>query len=223
MDMSGMDHGKPPAPPQDLRFADYPTRSKAKGMEPADLSSLGPVHAHGPEGHGAINVMVAQQPRRRLAERLLGQEDAPWRVLCYADLRARTPRADPGPVTRELELHLTGHMERYIWSFNGKTFAEEPYIDLVYGERLRITYVNDTMMTHPIHLHGMFVELENGRGELQPLKHTVSVAPAERLSVLLTADELGDWAFHCHLLYHMDSGMFRVVRVQAPELAGVSS
>jgi len=164
--------------------------------------------------------MVATQPRRRLAERPTGLADAPWRVLCYADLEARDPRPDPGPVSREIELHLTGHMERYIWSFNGKKFSEEPFINLTYGERVRIVYINDTMMTHPLHLHGMFVELENGRGDARPLKHTVSVAPAERISVLVTADELGDWAFHCHLLYHMDMGMFRVVRVRPADDAG---
>lgn len=222
MDHGGMSHAAAPLPlvvPADLHLADYPTRSRAKGIEPADLDSLGPVPAHGPGGHGPLNPMVATKPRRRLAERLVGQEDAPWRVLCYADLKARAARPDPGPVTRELELHLTGHMERYSWSFDGKKFSEAPYIDLAYGERLRITYVNDTMMTHPLHLHGMFVELDNGRGDRLPLKHTVSVAPAERISVLLTADEVGDWAFHCHLLFHMDMGMFRVVRVRPDSVA----
>tara|TARA_B100001989_G_scaffold248472_1_gene222143 strand:- start:621 stop:1223 length:603 start_codon:yes stop_codon:yes gene_type:complete len=195
-------------------------RSAAKGIDPADLSSLGAVPPHGPEAHGPTNQTVAQQPRRRLAERPLGLDDVPWRVLCYADLEAREVRPDPGPVSRDIEIHLTGHMERYIWSFNGKKFSEDPFIELTYGERVRIVYVNDTMMNHPLHLHGMFVEIENGRGLRRPLKHTVSVAPAERISLLVTADELGDWAFHCHLLMHMDMGMFRVVRVRPNAMAG---
>ena len=130
----------------------------------------------------------------------------------YADLEARIARPDEGPPDREIEIHLTGHMERYVWSFNGEKFSDNPYIELVYGERVCVTYINDTMMTHPIHLHGMFVELENGRAS-RPLKHTVSVSPAEQISFLVTAKERGDWAYHCHLLYHMDAGMFRVVRV----------
>jgi len=221
-DMEGMSGDEMPtaAVPADLSKSSYAVRSRAKGIEPTDLASLGKPAMHNDDRHGSTNVMVAQQPRIRLAERLNGLEDAPWRVLMYADLEARLQRPDPGPVDREIEIHLTGHMERYIWSFNGKTFEEDPYIDLRYGERVRITYVNDTMMTHPIHLHGMFVEIENGRAN-RPLKHTVSVAPAERISVLVTADERGDWAYHCHLLYHMDMGMFRVVRV-VDAVAGVT-
>ncbi len=219
----------PPGPPSghhmarmkqaDLSGATYAQRSAAKGIAPADLDGLGAVPAHGSGSHGSTNPMVAQQPRRRLAERPTGLTDVPWRVLCYADLEARHHRPDPGPVSREIELHLTGHMERYIWSFDGKKFSEDPFIDLTYGERVRIVYVNDTMMNHPLHLHGMFVELENGRGASRPLKHTISVAPAERISLLVTADELGDWAFHCHLLYHMDMGMFRIVRVRPGDVA----
>ncbi len=113
-----------------------------------------------------------------------------------------------------MELHLTGHMERYMWSFDGRKFSEvrEP-IQMRHGERLRLVLVNDTMMEHPIHLHGMFVELDNGAGDYRPRKHTVSVKPAERMTLLLTADEPGRWAFHCHLLYHMHMGMMRVVQV----------
>ena len=101
-----------------------------------------------------------------------------------------------------------------MWSFDGKKFSEvKAPIEVRYGERLRIVLVNDTMMEHPIHLHGMFVELDNGQGEFRPRKHTVNVRPAERMTLLLTADEPGRWAWHCHLLYHMHMGMFRVMEV----------
>jgi FtsP/CotA-like multicopper oxidase with cupredoxin domain len=118
------------------------------------------------------------------------------------------------PPEREIELHLTGNMERYMWSFDGRKFSEvKAPIDFRHEERLRLTLVNDTMMEHPIHLHGMWMELENGHGDRIPRKHTISIKPAERVSVLIDADAPGRWAFHCHLLYHMEMGMFRVVRV----------
>lgn len=209
-------------PPMWLKGAStYAERSRSKGIEPADLSGFAKPEPHGPDGHGPGNIMVAQQPRIRVAERGIGLEDAPRRVLVYADLMSPVDQPDPREPSREIELHLTGHMERYIWSFNGEKFSDDPFIELAYDERVRITYVNDTMMVHPIHLHGMFVELENGRGRRAPSKHTVMVAPGERLSVLVTANEAGDWAFHCHLLYHMDFGMFRIVRVADPKIAGV--
>ena len=105
-------------------------------------------------------------------------------------------------------------MQRNMWSFDGKTYSDatEP-IRFRYGERVRLTFVNDTMMEHPLHLHGMWMYLENGSGAYLPRKHTIVVKPAERLSVLVSADAPGSWAFHCHLLLHMESGMFRVVRV----------
>ena len=103
-----------------------------------------------------------------------------------------------------------------MWSINGKTYAEDPLIPLTLGERLRLTLVNDTMMNHPMHLHGMWMELENGHGERIPRVHTVIVKPAERLSLLIEVDAPGPWAFHCHVLYHMELGMFRVAMVQPP-------
>ena len=105
-------------------------------------------------------------------------------------------------------------MERYMWSFDGKKFSQAPEpIQIRLGERLRVTLVNDTMMEHPIHLHGMWMELENGAGAFRPRKHTLNVKPAERISFLATPDLPGKWAFHCHILYHMEAGMFRVVEV----------
>jgi CopA family copper-resistance protein len=175
----------------------------------------GPVVAtHDADTHGVGNVAVAQVQRDRTAEPGTGLADVEHRVLVYADLLSREPGRDPRAPQRDIELHLTGHMERYMWSFDGKKFSEvRAPIEMRHGERLRIVLVNDTMMEHPIHLHGMFVELDNGAGAHRPRKHTVSVKPAERLCLLLTADEPGRWAFHCHLLYHMHMGMMRVVEV----------
>jgi CopA family copper-resistance protein len=135
------------------------------------------------------------------------------RVLTYADLRARYRGADGRPPTREIELHLTGNMQRYIWGFNGKEFGQSQPIAIRLGERIRIVLVNDTMMEHPIHLHGLWSELENGHGPFNPYKQTVIVKPSERLSYLVSADTPGAWAYHCHLLYHMQAGMFRAVVV----------
>jgi len=118
-------------------------------------------------------------------------------------------------VDRTVELHLTGNMERYMWSFDGEQYHRDmPDIALRHGERVRFVLINDTMMAHPIHLHGMFFELDVGACESNPLKHTVNVQPAERSSFVVTAEEVGRWAFHCHILYHMDAGMFRVVQVR---------
>ena len=135
------------------------------------------------------------------------------RVLTYADLRALYKGVDGRPPTREIILHLTGNMERFIWGFDGYKFSQAEPIHLKLGERVRFVLINDTMMEHPIHLHGLWSELENGNGEFSPYKHTVIVKPAERLSCLVSADTLGRWAFHCHLLYHMAAGMFRTVVV----------
>jgi len=135
------------------------------------------------------------------------------RVLTYSDLRALYKGVDGRPPTREIILHLTGNMERFIWGFDGYKFSQADPIHLKLGERVRFVLINDTMMEHPIHLHGLWSELENGSGELSPYKHTVIVKPGERVSYLVSADTPGRWAFHCHLLYHMAAGMFRTVVV----------
>jgi CopA family copper-resistance protein len=139
------------------------------------------------------------------------------RSLTYGDLRARKPGVDPRPPTRELVLRLTGNMNRFIWGFNGKKYTEVGPIDVTLGERFRLRMINDTMMSHPIHLHGMWMELENGGGTHQPYLHTVNVQPAESLSVLITPVATGQWALHCHILYHFEAGMFRTVRVLPKE------
>ncbi|MEP2777247.1 MAG: copper resistance system multicopper oxidase [Luteolibacter sp.] len=169
---------------------------------------------HGPDKHGPGNSAVAMSPQNRLGEPGTGLEGMPWRVLVYNDLQSLEANYDKRPPEREIELHATGNMERYIWGFDGKKYSEakEP-IEFYYGERLRFTWVNDTMMDHPLHLHGMWMELDNGHGIHNPRKHTVILKPGEKLSLNITADAPGVWAFHCHILYHMDMGMFRVVSV----------
>ena len=169
---------------------------------------------HGPDNHGIGNQSTPEFTRSRLDDPGVGLGGEGRRVLVYTDLRALHPYPDRRQPERELELHATGHMERFIWSFEGKKFSQEPDpIHFRYGERLRWTFVNDTMMEHTFHLHGMFMELENGTGDYLPRKHTVLVKPAERVSVAITPIERGPFAFHCHLNLHMEAGMFRVVLV----------
>ncbi len=155
---------------------------------------------------------IAEAPTERLST--AGEGFPPGRrVLTYTDLRARHRGTDPRPPGREIELHLTGNMERFIWAFDGVKFSDAEPIRLALGERVRLVLVNDSMMEHPIHLHGLWSELENGHGEFRPYKHTINVKPGERLSYLVSADTPGHWAFHCHLLFHMEAGMFRTVIV----------
>jgi len=156
---------------------------------------------------------VAADATQRLNEPGIGLDNNGRRVLTYSDLRARWRGVDLRPPRREIVLHLTGNMERFIWGFDGYKFSEAKPIRLKLGERVRITLINDSMMNHPIHLHGLWSELENGHGEFRPYKHTINVKPGERLSYLVSADTPGEWAYHCHLLYHMEAGMFRKVIV----------
>ncbi|MBW4038322.1 MAG: copper resistance system multicopper oxidase [Acidobacteria bacterium] len=173
------------------------------------LRPSNPVHMHlGPQVDN-----IPMQVTQRLNDPGVGLSDNGRRVLTYADLRARFRGVDPRPPSREIELHLSGNMERYIWGFNGQKFSAAEPIELKLGERVRFILINDTMMEHPIHLHGMWSELENGHGDLRPYKHTIIVKPAERVSYLVSADTPGRWAYHCHLLYHMEAGMFRTVVV----------
>ena len=160
--------------------------------------------------------MISPMPADRTGDRPTGLEDVPGKVLTYRDLVALTPNPNAAPPTRHLEVHLTGNMERFMWSFDGVKYSEgaEP-IPFRLNERVRVTLVNDTMMNHPIHLHGHFVELVTGaEAAHQPRKHTVNVMPGAKLTLDLTADAPGDWAFHCHMLLHMHAGMFRVVTVR---------
>jgi CopA family copper-resistance protein len=157
---------------------------------------------------------ISPMPMDRMAEPPQGLEDVGHRVLTYADLASLYPPKDPRPPGRTIEIHLTGNMERFMWAFDGEAFGpiKKP-IAFQRDERARVVLINDTMMAHPIHLHGHFFELVNGQ-DRQPLKHTVNVAPGGKVAFDLTADEPGDWAFHCHLLLHMHAGMFNVVTVR---------
>ncbi len=161
---------------------------------------------------GVAVTMWAKDPRYRLDDPGVGLRENGRKVLTYADLKSlRTTADDPKP-DREIVLHLTGNMERYIWSINGITYDESQPLRFHYGERLRITFVNDTMMNHPMHLHGMWSDLETGDEAHLVRKHTLLVQPGSKLSCRVTVDAKGAWAFHCHLLYHM-LGMFRKVEV----------
>ncbi|MGB3210360.1 MAG: copper resistance system multicopper oxidase [Desulforhopalus sp.] len=169
---------------------------------------------HGPDKHGPASITMGQTAYRRLDYPGAGLGDDGWRVLTYSQLRALDRPYGRRPPTRQFDLHLTGNMHKYIWGFDGKKRTQSDLIRFQYGERLRINMINDTMMSHPIHLHGMWMDLYAG-GTLDdnPRKHTVIVQPSELLTVDITVDAPGQWAFHCHLLYHMEAGMFRTVAV----------
>ena len=158
--------------------------------------------------------MQTMNPAPRLDDPGIGLRDNGRRVLTYADLRSTFPDPDGREPSRTIELHLTGHMERFAWSFDGIKFSGAEPLRFNYGERLRIVLVNDTMMTHPIHLHGMWSDLEDEDGNFQVRKHTIDMPPGSKRSYRVRADALGRWAYHCHLLYHMEAGMFREVRVE---------
>ena len=157
--------------------------------------------------------MRVDTPRTNLDDPGIGLRDNGRKVLTYADLHTIGGPLDPREPGREIELHLTGNMNRYMWSFDGQKFSDAKPLHLRLGERVRIVLSNDTMMPHPIHLHGMWSELETPKGEFQVRKHTVLVQPAQRVSYLVDANAPGSWAYHCHLLYHMEAGMFREVVV----------
>ncbi|NYT73903.1 copper resistance system multicopper oxidase [Halomonas sp. QX-2] len=212
--MQGMDHSG-------MSNMDGMDHSNMEGMDHSAMSGMSgmghPTGMTGEQRNTLANGMLASgeaQPGSRYGQVGIGIDPNERRVLVYRDLKAFTPWPDRREPGRELELHLTGNMERYMWSFDGKKFSEVTGpIHFEKDERLRLILINDTMMEHPIHLHGMWMELENGQGELIPRKHTLNIKPGERVSALITADAEGSWAFHCHLLYHMDAGMFRVVQV----------
>ena len=191
-----------------------------KYAPPATASDLPGLEASGEVVEVGPGVdMIAPMPMDRMDFPGLGLDKLKHRVLRYTDLKAK--RMNPHrEVDREMRIHLTGNMERYMWSFDGKTFTavtDDP-IRFGFDERVRVTLVNETMMAHPIHLHGHFFELVNGADHMhQPLKHTVIVQPGGTATFDLTANEPGDWAFHCHLLYHMHAGMFQIVTVANPD------
>jgi CopA family copper-resistance protein len=232
--MSGMDHGAMAGPsmgPEAMAGMDHgamagmnhgPAAAPAGGAMAGMDHSMAGMNMRDPDNAPpdmAVGVgvdSIAMAPTNRLGERPTGLEDVPHRVLVYTDLVSLTPNKDQRPPARTMEIHLTGNMERFMWGFDGRKFSEivEP-IRFERDERVRVTLVNDTMMAHPIHLHGHFFELVTGGPQgHQPLKHTVNVPGGGKVSFDLTADAPGDWAFHCHMLMHMHAGMFNVVTVR---------
>ncbi|MEK7266778.1 MAG: copper resistance system multicopper oxidase [Pseudomonadota bacterium] len=201
MDMTGMDH--------DAAGMGMDHNSMSHGAHAAEVQA----HHH-PTGVGVD--MIATTPANRLADRGTGLETVDHRVLTYTQLRSLEDNPDRRAPGREIEIHLTGNMSRYMWSFDGVKFSEvrEPIL-FHEGERLRLTLVNDTMMNHPIHLHGMYFDVVTGDYANKPRKHTILVKPGEKMSLDVTADSPGEWAFHCHLMYHMAAGMMQTVRVHA--------
>ena len=201
-EMSGMDHGN------------------MKGMNHAGMGHGAMAAAgastkvrHARTEYGASIDMRVDTPRTNLDDPGIGLRNNGRRVLTLADLHTIGGPMDPRGAEREIELHLTGNMERYTWSFDGVEYGRSTPVRFHYGERVRIILHNDTMMTHPMHLHGMWSELETPDGQFLARRHTVPVQPAQRISFLVTADALGRWAWHCHLMLHMDTGMFREVVV----------
>lgn len=212
-EMSGMDHSMHNMGGMDgMDHSQHRRQSIAKAGEGSDS----PIK-HDSTEYGPHVDMLAPAPQNGLNDPGVGLRDHQERygrkVLTYGDIKNLYPTRDKRDPVREIQLHLTGNMNRYMWSVDGIKFADAEPLRLAYGERVRITLVNDTMMTHPIHLHGMWSELETGDAGFIPRKHTVIVQPGSSISYLVTADALGRWAYHCHLLYHMP-GMMREVRVE---------
>ncbi|MBX9764457.1 MAG: copper resistance system multicopper oxidase [Pseudomonadaceae bacterium] len=207
--MSGMDHGSMQG---GMAGMDH---SQMAGMDHSGMAGMaGAMQAHpASETNNPLVDMQTMTPTHKLDDPGIGLRDNGRRVLTYSDLRSTFPDPDGREPSRTIELHLTGHMEKFSWSFDGIKFSDAEPLRLKYGERVRITLVNDTMMTHPIHLHGMWSDLEDANGNFLVRKHTIDMPPGSKRSYRVTADALGRWAYHCHLLLHMEMGMFREVRV----------
>ena len=211
-DMAAMDHGAAGQSSHDMAGMDM------------DHMNMGDMQAAPSSPKFGANVdSVAVQPTTSLADPGIGLRQNGRRVLTYADLHTIGGPIDSREPGREIRLHLTGHMQRFVWSFDGKKFSESRPLQFNYGERLRIVLVNDSMMNHPIHLHGMWSEVESPEGEFLVRKHTIVVQPGQQLSYGVSANALGRWAFHCHLLYHMEAGMFREVVVEQAPASGKQS
>jgi FtsP/CotA-like multicopper oxidase with cupredoxin domain len=216
MDMAGMHAGHEMTPDANVPGMAAP---HARGtdlmqdMPGMSMSMLDPLNAPQVKQGPGVQ-MISPLPMDRTGEPGQGLESVGHRVLVYRDLVALEPNPDQRPPERTLEIHLTGNMERFIWGFDGKKFSETtaPYLFRT-GERVRVVLVNDTMMAHPIHLHGHFFELAHGPDGHHPRKHTVNVLPGGKVSWDFTA-EAGDWAFHCHMFMHMAVGMFQVFAVR---------
>ena len=233
MGHGGMDHGSMDHGSKDQGKMDHAAMGHDMAAMPAkpemdhsamghDMSAMaGMDHgADGMQSHPASetnNPLVDMQtmaPTSKLDDPGIGLRDNGRRVLTYADLKSTFPDPDGREPSRTVELHLTGHMEKFAWSFDGIKFAQAEPLRMTYGERLRVVLVNDTMMSHPIHLHGLWSDLEDDAGNFQVRKHTIDMPPGTKRSYRVRADALGRWAYHCHLFFHMESGMFREVLVE---------
>ena len=211
--MAGMDHSKMAGMDHsNMAGMDHSTMA---GMSHEGMAGMsGAMQSHpASETNNPLVDMQTMSPTPKLNDPGIGLRNNGRRVLTYADLRSTFIDPDGREPGRTIELHLTGHMEKFAWSFDGIKFSDAEPLRLKYGERLRITLVNDTMMTHPIHLHGMWSDLEDENGNFMVRKHTIDMPPGSKRSYRVTADALGRWAYHCHLLFHMEMGMFREVRV----------
>lgn len=205
--MRGMEGGCGAAMPS------APSAHAGHAMAGMDHGAM-PMQAHPPsETDNPLVDMQTMAPIPRLDDPGIGLRGNGRKVATYADLRSAFPDPDGREPGRNVELHLTGHMEKFAWSFDGIKFAQAEPLRMTYGERLRIVLVNDTMMSHPIHLHGLWSDLEDADGRFHLRKHTIDMPPGTRRSYRVRADALGRWAYHCHLFFHMESGMFREVRV----------
>jgi CopA family copper-resistance protein len=217
MGHGGMHHDTPAPPVADPHAGHGMPSEEPQAADPHAGHETGATqmqaHPASEEGNPLVD-MQTMTPEARLDDPGIGLRGNGRRVLTYADLRSVFDDPDGREPGRTIELHLTGHMERFAWSFNGLKFSDARPIQLTYGERLRIVLVNDTMMMHPIHLHGMWSDLEDEHGRFRVRKHTLDMPPGTKRSYRVTADALGRWAYHCHLLYHMEAGMFREVRVE---------
>lgn len=222
--MAGMDHGSMAGMDgSSMKQGDMAGMAGMAGssMKQGDMSGMagmsgmeGDMQSHpASETNNPLVDMQAMTATPKLNDPGIGLRNNGRRALTYADLKSAFPDPDGRTPNRTIELHLTGHMEKFAWSFNGIKFSDAEPIRLKYGERVRITLVNDTMMTHPIHLHGMWSDLEDESGNFMVRKHTIDMPPGTKRSYRVTADALGRWAYHCHLLFHMEMGMVREVRV----------
>lgn len=203
----GMDHSK---------MAGVSDMADMSAMSETDSADAGAVD-HAAMGHGDMGGMTASKnadPFYAAGSGLVPEAANGGKFLSYADLKAQKPLYEDRPATREIELRLTGNMERYTWSINGVKYEDADPIRLKYGERVRFKFVNETMMSHPMHLHGMWSILDTGKGKWDPVKHTININPGMTVYSETEVDELGEWAFHCHLSYHMATGMFRKVIVE---------
>lgn len=212
--MSGMNHGSM-AGMGHSQMAGMDHGAMQGGMDHSAMSGMGGAMQSHPasETDNPLVDMQTMTPTPKLSDPGIGLRNNGRRVLTYADLSSIFPDPDGREPSRTIELHLTGHMEKFAWSFDGIKFSDAEPLRLKYGERVRITLVNDTMMTHPIHLHGMWSDLEDENGNFLVRKHTIDMPPGSKRSYRVTADALGRWAYHCHLLMHMEMGMLREVRV----------